>query len=66
MPADSIWPFVLSLTTTLGLAGSIFYAWWFTVGAIITGLAGIFWFWPSKEDVREELRREMAMEAARD
>ena len=66
MPAHSIYPFILALTTTLGLAGSIFYAWWFVVGMILTTIAGIGWFWPSKEDVREELRREMAMEAVRD
>ena len=66
MPAHSIYPFILALTTTLGLAGSIFYAWWFVVGMILTTIAGIGWFWPSKEDVREELRREMAMEGARD
>jgi cytochrome c oxidase subunit I len=54
-PSDSIWPLVLALTTTLGLAGSIFYAWWFTVGAILTGIAGIFWFWPTPEDIRVEM-----------
>ncbi len=64
LPAHSIWPFVLALTTTLALAGSIFYAWWFTVGAILTGLAGIGWFWPTKEEVREELIRERRLEPA--
>ena len=63
LPAHSIFPFILAMTTTLGLAGSIFYAWWFTIGAILTGLAGVGWFWPSEEEVREEL---MAMEAAGD
>ena len=61
LPSDSIWPFVLSITSTIGLIGSIFYAWWFTVGAILTGIAGVFWFWPKKEDVEVELM-EMAGE----
>jgi len=55
MPRDSIWPFVLSLTTSLGLIGSIFYAWWFSVGALLTGLCGIGWFWPNREDVLHEI-----------
>ena len=58
VPGPSKWPFILSLTTTLGLAGSIFFAWWFTVGAIVSGIALIGWFWPSREEVREHLLRE--------
>jgi cytochrome c oxidase subunit 1 len=58
MPEDSSWPFILAVTTTIGLAGSIFYAWYFSIGVILTGLAGIGWFWPSEEQVREELRED--------
>jgi len=44
LPGHSIWPFITALTTTFGLIGSIFYAWYFTIGAILTGAALICWF----------------------
>jgi cytochrome c oxidase subunit I+III len=49
LPGHSIWPFVLALTSTIGLIGSIFQAWWFTVGAILSAVPLIGWFWPKKE-----------------
>ncbi|HMC23338.1 MAG TPA: cytochrome c oxidase subunit 4, partial [Thermoanaerobaculia bacterium] len=74
LPDHSIWPFIVAVTTTIGLIGAIFYAWMFTVGTILTGIAGIGWFWPKKEEVEDEKRQERsgagtpapAMEAARD
>jgi len=58
LPGHSWTPFILSLTTTFGLIGSIFHAWYFTIGAVISGVVLIFWFWPKKEDVAEQLATE--------
>ena len=58
LPKESIWPLILALTTTLGLTGAIFFAWWFTIGAVLSGLALIGWFWPKREEVVKHLRRE--------
>src|SRR5207245_10622047 len=55
LPGHSIWPFVLALTTTVALAGSIFYAWWFTVGAILSAVPLVGWFWPKKEVAGDQL-----------
>jgi cytochrome c oxidase subunit 1 len=60
LPEPSIWPFVLAATTTFGLAGSIFHAWYFTIGAILTGLAGVGWFWPRKHEIQHEMMVEGA------
>jgi len=45
LPTHSIWPFIVALATTFCLIGAIFYAWIFTVGAVITGFTLIGWFW---------------------
>ena len=58
LPHESIFPFILAVTSTVGLIGSIFFAWWFTIGAILSGLALIGWFWPKRDEVARHLRRE--------
>ena len=58
MPAHSLWPFILACTTCIGLWGAIFFAWWFTIGAVLSGIALIGWFWPSKEELEDHLLRE--------
>jgi cytochrome c oxidase subunit I+III len=58
LPKESIWPFILGLTTTAGLTGAIFFAWWFTIGSILSGIALIGWFWPKREEVAKHVARE--------
>jgi len=64
LPEESIWPFILALTSSLGLIGSIFFGWWLTIGAVLSGLALIGWFWPKREEVARHLRRERGEIAA--
>jgi cytochrome c oxidase subunit I+III len=58
LPGHSIWPFLLACTTCIGLWGAIFFAWWFTIGAVISGIALIGWFWPKEEELEDHLTRE--------
>ncbi len=58
LPGNSIWPFLLGLTSCLGLSGAIFFAWWFTIGSILSGIALIGWFWPNREQMVKELTTE--------
>ncbi len=59
-PEHSIWPFILAVFSCIGLWGSIFYAWWFSVGFALAGLAMIGWFWPKDREVQRHLARERA------
>jgi cytochrome c oxidase subunit I+III len=58
LPGHSLAPFLLAVVTTIGLAGAIFYAWWFPIGMVLIGLVMIYWFWPRKEDVIHKLVEE--------
>jgi cytochrome c oxidase subunit 1 len=58
LPEHSLWPFILACTTCLGLWGAIFFAWWFTIGAVLSGIALIGWFWPSDRELRDHIVRE--------
>jgi len=58
IPGHSIVPLILALTTTFALWGAIFFAWWFTLGAILSAVVLLFWFWPKREDVEEHLENE--------
>ena len=58
IPGNTIVPLLLALTTTIGLWGAIFFAWWFTTGTILTAIVLLFWFWPKREDVEEHLENE--------
>ena len=60
LPGHSLAPFVLAVTTTIGLIGSIFYGSWFIVGLVLSGPVLIYWFWPRSEDAREQLLMEEA------
>jgi hypothetical protein len=40
------------------LWGAIFFAWWFSIGAIASGIALIGWFWPSDEELHDHIVRE--------
>jgi cytochrome c oxidase subunit 1 len=53
LPSPSIWPFLVALTTGITLCGAIFYAWWFTMGTVLTAFALIGWFWPKREPLPE-------------
>ena len=61
LPEPSWAPLALTITTTIGLAGSIFQGWWFSIGAVLSGIVLIFWFWPKKY---RQLRTENASEAS--
>jgi len=50
IPAHSLGPLFLALACTLGLWGAIFFAWWFTIGCVLSGIILIFWFWPEQEE----------------
>ena len=54
LPGHSIWPLVLAVTTCIGLWGAIFYAWWFTIGSVLSGIVLVAWFWPGKEELSHE------------
>jgi cytochrome c oxidase subunit I+III len=58
IPGHSLAPFLLAFTSTVGLAGSIFYAWWFTIGMVLSGVVLVYWYWPNREEVREHLARD--------
>jgi cytochrome c oxidase subunit 1 len=58
IPGHTITPLLLALTTTLALWGAIFFAWWFTTGAILSAIVLLLWFWPKREDVEEHLEEE--------
>jgi cytochrome c oxidase subunit 1 len=45
LPSHSPWPFVTAAATAFGLIGSIFYAWYFTIGSALAGLMFIGWYW---------------------
>jgi cytochrome c oxidase subunit 1 len=64
LPEHSPWPFVLALTSLLGLWGAIFFAWWFSIGMVISGIALIAWFWPKEKDLHEHVVRERGLEEA--
>jgi cytochrome c oxidase subunit 1 len=64
IPAHSPWPFVLALTSLLGLWGAIFFAWWFSIGLVISGIALVGWFWPKEEELREHVVRERGLTEA--
>ena len=58
LPAHSLWPFLLASTMCVGLWGAIFFAWWFTIGAVLSGIALIGWFWPSDDELKDHILRE--------
>ena len=47
-PADSIWPLVAALATTVMLIGSMFSAWAVVWGAVPIAIALTCWFWPKR------------------
>jgi cytochrome c oxidase subunit I len=58
LPDHSFVPFILAVVTCVSLWGAIFYAWWFTFGYVAAGIVMIFWFWPPKKKMYEDLARE--------
>jgi cytochrome c oxidase subunit I len=58
LPGHSLAPFLLCCGATVGLVGSIFFAWIFPIGMGLVGLVMIYWFWPRKVDVIEHLLEE--------
>jgi len=58
IPKESWWPLFAAIATAFTLVGAIFFAWLFTIGIFVTGFILIGWFWPKKEDVIDDVRRE--------
>jgi len=54
LPEHSIWPFLTTLVVTFGLIGAIFYAWYFTAGLVLAGIALICWYWASASKQAKE------------
>ncbi|ANM07802.1 cytochrome-c oxidase subunit 1 protein (plasmid) [Rhizobium phaseoli] len=48
MPANSIWPFLAAIATTIMLIGSIFTPWAVIWGAIPIAITLTGWFWPKQ------------------
>ncbi|PCD68533.1 cytochrome c oxidase subunit I [Rhizobium phaseoli] len=48
MPANSIWPFLAAIATTIMLIGSIFTPWAVIWGAIPMAITLTGWFWPKQ------------------
>jgi hypothetical protein len=49
LPEDSIWPFVLGLVVSGTLVGVIFNPWAIPIGALLTYIVLILWFWRGNE-----------------
>jgi cytochrome c oxidase subunit 1 len=58
IPGHSLAPFTLAAATTIGLIGSIFFAWIFPIGMGLVGMVMTYWFWPRKVNVIDHLVRE--------
>jgi cytochrome c oxidase subunit I+III len=54
LPGPSVWPLLTALALGVLWIGSIFTPWAVPVGALLTGLGALGWFWPKKPH-REEL-----------
>jgi cytochrome c oxidase subunit I+III len=46
LPGPTIWPLILSITTAIGLAGSVFNMWWGVWGGLLCFIPLVGWFWP--------------------
>jgi hypothetical protein len=49
LPEDSIWPFVLGLVVGGTLVGVIFNPWAIPIGALLTYIVLVLWFWRGNE-----------------
>ncbi len=48
LPGPSIWPFLTALGFSFGLAGSVFYFWWYYIALVLGGIGLVGWFWPNR------------------
>ena len=48
----------VAVVATVALWGAIFFAWWFSIGLVLSGLVLVCWFWPRESELREHLLRE--------
>jgi cytochrome c oxidase subunit 1 len=49
LPGPSIWPLVTTVLGSIGLLGSIFQFNFYYIGAVLTAIGLIGWFWPKKQ-----------------
>jgi cytochrome c oxidase subunit 1 len=59
LPGSSIWPLALALAVAVTFIGVIFTPWAIPVGAVLTFLALLGWFWPNSEPRQIEERRRL-------
>jgi cytochrome c oxidase subunit I+III len=57
-PNPTIWPFASAIAVTVLFIGSIFTPWAVLWGSIPIAIAVTLWFWPSKDETRENLALE--------
>jgi cytochrome c oxidase subunit I len=57
-PDPSIWPFLSAIAITGLFVGSIFTPWAVPIGAVPAGAALLGWFWPRREDSKQQLESE--------
>ncbi|HEY6066829.1 MAG TPA: cytochrome c oxidase subunit I [Thermoanaerobaculia bacterium] len=50
IPGPSGLPFLISVTMSLGLIGSIFSLWWLVVGAFVSIAPAVAWYWTEEEE----------------
>ncbi|PYP90325.1 MAG: cytochrome c oxidase subunit I [Blastocatellia bacterium AA13] len=61
LPNSSIWPLVLAAATAVTFIGVIFTAWAIPIGAALTFIALVGWFWPNSEPAALEAERHRSL-----
>jgi cytochrome c oxidase subunit 1 len=49
VPGPSLLPFVISVTMSIGLIGSVFAIWWLPVGAVLSAAPAVAWYWTEEK-----------------
>jgi cytochrome c oxidase subunit I+III len=61
LPGSSVWPLALSLAVGVTFVGVIFTPWAVPVGAVLTFLALLGWFWPNSEPRQVEEKQRLPL-----
>ena len=49
VPGPSVNPFLISVTMSLGLIGSVFWLWWAVIGAVASAPMAFLWYWTEED-----------------